>query len=345
MALLGDSAHAMQPNLGQGGCMAIEDAYELAIDLSKAVAVANGDAAAVNVGQVLQLYQSNRMMRVSTIHGMAGMAAFMASTYKCYFGEGWSKWVENLRIPHPGRVVGRLMMMLTMPAVLDWVLGGNTEHLATNRVQYCSLGDKPKAFEESRFGEFMANDASIVYSSHADWLLVSERAASATSAGGVESANSSCECKGIYMSTEPALVGCSGSSLSPALSVDDVHTHERHALVWREDGDGSSDTNSINGGVYFLQDLATGRGTWMNGHRLQDGATVRLWPGDLVEFGRHPSLEVFKVKMQHVTLRSNELQGSCYSTLLVGKVRESNVETERGGVLGRSINGDKLVAA
>lgn len=29
VALLGDSAHAMQPNLGQGGCMAIEDAYEL----------------------------------------------------------------------------------------------------------------------------------------------------------------------------------------------------------------------------------------------------------------------------------------------------------------------------
>ena len=34
--LLGDSAHAMQPNLGQGGCMAIEDAYQLAKDLTKA---------------------------------------------------------------------------------------------------------------------------------------------------------------------------------------------------------------------------------------------------------------------------------------------------------------------
>lgn len=31
--LLGDSAHAMQPNLGQGGCMAIEDAFQLAKDL------------------------------------------------------------------------------------------------------------------------------------------------------------------------------------------------------------------------------------------------------------------------------------------------------------------------
>jgi zeaxanthin epoxidase len=61
------------------------------------------------------------------------MAAFMASTYKCYLGEGWSKWVESLRIPHPGRVIGRLVMMMTMPLVLDWVLGGNTDHVAPNR--------------------------------------------------------------------------------------------------------------------------------------------------------------------------------------------------------------------
>lgn len=55
MGLLGDSAHAMQPNLGQGGCMAIEDAYELAVDLSKAVADKGGDSAAVNVEEVRRL--------------------------------------------------------------------------------------------------------------------------------------------------------------------------------------------------------------------------------------------------------------------------------------------------
>ena len=37
MVLLGDAAHAMQPNLGQGGGMAIEDACELLIDLDSAV--------------------------------------------------------------------------------------------------------------------------------------------------------------------------------------------------------------------------------------------------------------------------------------------------------------------
>ncbi|EFJ45294.1 hypothetical protein VOLCADRAFT_75879 [Volvox carteri f. nagariensis] len=347
VALLGDSAHAMQPNLGQGGCMAIEDAYELAIDLSKAVAAAGGNAAAVNVDGVLNQYQANRMMRVSAIHGMAGMAAFMASTYKCYLGEGWSKWVESFRIPHPGRVIGRLVMLLTMPAVLDWVLGGNTDHVAPNRVPYCSLGDKPKAFDESRFGEFMSNDASIVYSSHADWILVSERTASGAAAAAGGDVNSFCECKGIYMATQQALVGRSGSPAEPALSVDDVHVHDRHAHVWREaSGNGNGDGSSSGGSDYFLQDLGTGRGTWVNGQRIQDGAKVQLWPGDTVEFGRHPSHEVFKVKMQHVTLRSDELQGSRYSTLLVGKIQEPKADAqERSGAMAGGLGGGKLVAA
>ncbi|XP_057747558.1 zeaxanthin epoxidase, chloroplastic-like [Arachis stenosperma] len=36
VSLLGDSVHAMQPNMGQGGCMAIEDSYQLAWELENA---------------------------------------------------------------------------------------------------------------------------------------------------------------------------------------------------------------------------------------------------------------------------------------------------------------------
>ena len=53
MALLGDSAHAMQPNLGQGGCMAIEDGYQLASDLAEAVSKA-GDGQC-NLEEVLKV--------------------------------------------------------------------------------------------------------------------------------------------------------------------------------------------------------------------------------------------------------------------------------------------------
>lgn len=46
-------------------------------------------------------------MRASSIHGLAGMAAIMASTYKAYMGEGlgdFGKWLMKFKIPHFGRV-------------------------------------------------------------------------------------------------------------------------------------------------------------------------------------------------------------------------------------------------
>ncbi len=55
MALLGDSAHAMQPNLGQGGCMAIEDGYQLAVDLSEACEKAEVSGRPLDVEGVLKV--------------------------------------------------------------------------------------------------------------------------------------------------------------------------------------------------------------------------------------------------------------------------------------------------
>ncbi len=107
VVLVGDSAHAMQPNLGQGGCMAIEDGYTLARDLSQAWDAQNAAAGVPDFTPVLRGYMNKRIMRVSAIHGMAGMAAFMASTYKAYLGEGmgaFGKWLQQFKIPHPGRV-------------------------------------------------------------------------------------------------------------------------------------------------------------------------------------------------------------------------------------------------
>ena len=55
VALLGDSAHAMQPNLGQGGCMAIEDAYQLGKDLYEQADRARASATALEPEGVLQV--------------------------------------------------------------------------------------------------------------------------------------------------------------------------------------------------------------------------------------------------------------------------------------------------
>ena len=54
----------------------------------------------------VQAYARKRVLRASTIHGLAGMAAIAASTYKAYLGEGLGplSWIERFKIPHPGRV-------------------------------------------------------------------------------------------------------------------------------------------------------------------------------------------------------------------------------------------------
>ncbi len=60
----------------------------------------------------MQGYFAKRLGRASTIHGLAGMAAIMASTYKAYLGEGLGplSFIKQLKIPHPGRVRTNLLL-------------------------------------------------------------------------------------------------------------------------------------------------------------------------------------------------------------------------------------------
>ncbi|MEM6254775.1 MAG: FAD-dependent urate hydroxylase HpxO [Cyanobacteria bacterium P01_D01_bin.156] len=58
VALIGDAAHSTAPDLGQGGCQAMEDAWALANYLS---------TTNISVGDALQRYQNNRLERVSQI--------------------------------------------------------------------------------------------------------------------------------------------------------------------------------------------------------------------------------------------------------------------------------------
>ncbi|KAL2906295.1 Zeaxanthin epoxidase chloroplastic [Bienertia sinuspersici] len=88
VTLLGDSIHAMQPNLGQGGCMAIEDSYELALKLDKEWYKSVKSGTPVDVVSSLRSYETARKLRVAVIHGLARMAAIMAATYKAYLGVG-----------------------------------------------------------------------------------------------------------------------------------------------------------------------------------------------------------------------------------------------------------------
>lgn len=103
--------------------MAIEDALQLAADLSRSVdrAAAEGTGrGGVAVCKTLKHYQSERIVRTGAIHGMAGAAAFMASTYKVCVG--------GVRVGGGGSAAGWLPSGLPRPVPCSWAAAtGNSE--------------------------------------------------------------------------------------------------------------------------------------------------------------------------------------------------------------------------
>lgn len=74
VALIGDAIHPMMPNLGQGGCMAIEDAYVLADELAKVDSKAD-------VSKALRSYQGRRQFRTAIVQGLSRFGAEMLLRY------------------------------------------------------------------------------------------------------------------------------------------------------------------------------------------------------------------------------------------------------------------------
>ncbi|KAJ8601336.1 hypothetical protein CTAYLR_009754 [Chrysophaeum taylorii] len=82
VVLLGDAVHPMMPNLGQGGCQAIEDAYELA------VALGNSDG---DIATALGAYQSKRKPRAAAVTFLSRLASDLIIHA---FDTPWS-WVDD----------------------------------------------------------------------------------------------------------------------------------------------------------------------------------------------------------------------------------------------------------
>merc|ERR1712038_1174972 len=68
VALLGDSVHAMMPNLGQGGCQAIEDSYIIAQELT-------GAKSRKEIEGKLENYRSRRLIRSAAVQGLSRFAS------------------------------------------------------------------------------------------------------------------------------------------------------------------------------------------------------------------------------------------------------------------------------
>ncbi len=79
VVLLGDAAHAMTPNLGQGGCQAVEDAVVLAHHVSGDGAAGEAGAAgsAVGLGDAVAAYTADRLARTTRIVRQSARAGRM----------------------------------------------------------------------------------------------------------------------------------------------------------------------------------------------------------------------------------------------------------------------------
>jgi len=68
VALLGDSIHAMMPNLGQGGCQALEDAVVLTEQITAVTRRSE-------IAETLQTYRNRRLTRSAAVQGLSRFAS------------------------------------------------------------------------------------------------------------------------------------------------------------------------------------------------------------------------------------------------------------------------------
>ncbi|KAL2522757.1 Zeaxanthin epoxidase [Forsythia ovata] len=278
VTLLGDSIHAMQPNLGQGGCMAIEDSYQLALELDKAWRKSVESRTPIDVVSSLKRYESARRLRVAIIHGLARMAAIMASTYKAYLGVGLGplSFLTKFRIPHPGRVGGRVFIDVGMPLMLNWVLGGNGSKLE-GRLLQCRLSDKAN----DQLRRWFADDDALERALNADWFLF-------------PMGNSTAASETIFLSREekkPCIIGNMSHPNFPGVSIaiSSPQVSNTHARISYKDG------------AFFVTDLRSEHGTWITDnegkrYRASPNFPVRFHPSDVIEFGSDKKA-AFRVKV------------------------------------------------
>lgn len=127
VTLLGDAAHPMQPNLGQGGCMAIEDCYQLILELDKFVSSGLDFQQSNGISTMLRRYERKRMFRVSTVHAASRMASKSLTAYRPYveFGSGPLSNISSPKIIKPSVHVVRAFLQFFMLRFMIWMMAGH----------------------------------------------------------------------------------------------------------------------------------------------------------------------------------------------------------------------------
>ncbi|CAK9177406.1 unnamed protein product [Ilex paraguariensis] len=127
VTLLGDAAHPMQPNLGQGGCMAIEDCYQLILELEKVSKRSSDVCLANEIASAFKRYEKKRMCRVSTVHAVSRLASKMISYYQPYMNFGFVPLSNKsaVQITHPAVPIAQAVLQFCLPQFMAWLISGH----------------------------------------------------------------------------------------------------------------------------------------------------------------------------------------------------------------------------
>ncbi|KAM1064670.1 hypothetical protein ACFX15_028125 [Malus domestica] len=143
VTLLGDAAHPMQPNLGQGGCMAIEDCYQLIHELDQASKTESDVQMSDEIVLALRRYVKKRLWRVGIVHAASRMASRMLESYQPYikFRTGPLAHLLTRQITHPAIPLFRAFLQFFMPKFMAWMIAGDGLFLKGERTE-CKVQDK-----------------------------------------------------------------------------------------------------------------------------------------------------------------------------------------------------------
>lgn len=120
VTLIGDAAHPMQPNLGQGGCLAIEDCHQLIVELESMNkgGCESCDAAIKGheIASALRRYEEKRKLRTKIVHGVTRIASKALSGYQPFI------YLWTFRLPHVSFQVSGFILRLVLPFFMTWLL-------------------------------------------------------------------------------------------------------------------------------------------------------------------------------------------------------------------------------
>ncbi|CAL8113444.1 unnamed protein product [Prunus armeniaca] len=135
VALLGDAAHPLQPNLGQGGCMAIEDCYQLIQELDQVPNTGSDAQISDAICLALRQYAKKRIRRVGVVHAATRMASKMLAMYQPYtqFKTGPLAHLSALQITQLAFRMGQAFLQYLLPKFMTWMIAGHGLSLKSQR--------------------------------------------------------------------------------------------------------------------------------------------------------------------------------------------------------------------